>query len=136
MAVEPQIGYGFGRRVDLPYADAIERTKGALREQGFGVLTEIDVKRVMKEKRGIDFRAYTILGACNPPLAERALSTELDIGLLLPCNVVVYEVDGGSVVEVQDPEIMLGVAGNEQLQHVAAEAKERLQRVIASVTAP
>jgi uncharacterized protein (DUF302 family) len=89
------------------------------------VLTEIDVTRVMNEKRGIDFRASTILGACNPPLAERALSAEVDIGFLLPCNVVVYEVDGGSVVEAQDPEVMLGVVGNEQLAAVAQKVERQ-----------
>ena len=95
--------YGFGRKVSYPYDEAIEKTKAALKTVGFGVLTEIDVKKTMKEKLNADFRRYTILGACNPPLAHKALSTDLEIGLLLPCNVVVYEEGEGSVVRIMDP---------------------------------
>lgn len=120
-------GYGFGVTVGLPYAEAIEATKAALKEEGFGVLTEIDVRATLKEKRGVDFRPYVILGACNPPLAERALAAELDIGLLLPCNVIVYETEGGSVVQAMDPERALDVAGNESLRPIAGEAKARLR---------
>lgn len=131
MATLPRNNYGFGTKVNLPYPEAVEQTKAALKEQGFGVLTEIDVKKTMKEKLDVDFRPYVILGACNPPLAHRALSAELEIGLLLPCNVVVYEADGGSVVEVMDPEAALGIVGNPAVEPIAREAKERLQRVIA-----
>jgi uncharacterized protein (DUF302 family) len=133
MATRVRTSYGFGTKVNLPYAEAIERTKAALKDQGFGVLTEIDVKKTMKEKLGVDFRPYVILGACNPPLAHRALSAELDIGLLLPCNVVVYEADGGSVVEVMDPEAALGIVGNPAVEPVAREAKERLEKAITSL---
>jgi uncharacterized protein (DUF302 family) len=122
--------YGFGVKINLPYAQAIESVKAALKEQGFGVLTEIDVKRTMKEKRQIDFRPYVILGACNPVLAERALEAELDLGLLLPCNVVVYEDDGGSVVEVMDPEPVLGMIGNPKLDPIAREVKQRLEKAL------
>jgi uncharacterized protein (DUF302 family) len=133
MATRVRTSYGFGTKVNLPYAEAIERTKAALKDQGFGVLTEIDVKKTMKEKLGVDFRPYVILGACNPPLAHRALSAELDIGLLLPCNVVVYEADGGSVVEVMDPEAALGIVGNPAVEPVSREAKERLEKAITSL---
>ncbi len=125
--------YGFGRKVDLPYEQAIEKVKAALKSEGFGVLTEIDVKKTMKEKLGVDFRPYVILGACNPPLAHRALSADLDIGLLLPCNVVVYQEDGGSMVEAMDPEAALGIVPVEALKPVAAEAKQRLERALAQL---
>lgn len=125
--------YGFGRKVSLPFAEAVERTRAALKEQGFGVLTEIDVKETMRQKLGVDFRPYVILGACNPPLAHRAFEAELDIGLLLPCNVVVYEVEGGSVVAALDPEAALGIVRNPALEPVAREAKERLEKALASL---
>jgi uncharacterized protein (DUF302 family) len=125
--------YGFGVRIDLPYAQAVDSVKAALKEQGFGVLTEIDVKRTMKEKRQIDFRPYIILGACNPVLAERALEAELDLGLLLPCNVVVYEQNGGSVVEAIDPEPVLGMIGNPKLEPIAREVKQRLEKALDQV---
>ncbi|HEY8492035.1 MAG TPA: DUF302 domain-containing protein [Dehalococcoidia bacterium] len=124
------VRYGFGVRVPLPYQQALEATKAALQEQGFGVLTEIDVAATLREKLGADFRRYQILGACNPPLAHRALSTEVDVGLLLPCNVVVYEEDGESVVEVLDPARMVDLTGNPALRDVAAEARDRLRRAL------
>jgi uncharacterized protein (DUF302 family) len=126
--------YGFGVRINLPYAQAIDAVKAALKEQGFGVLTEIDVKRTMKEKRQIDFRPYVILGACNPVLAERALDAELDLGLLLPCNVVVYEDNGGgSVIAAMDPEPVLGMIGNPKLNPIAREVKQRLEKALDQV---
>src|SRR5688500_4483644 len=106
----PARTYGFGTKVAAPYDEAIDRAKAALKEQGFGVLTEIDVRATMKEKLGADFRPYVILGACNPPLAQRALSADLGVGLLLPCNVIVYDNgDGTSSVEALDPESALGI---------------------------
>jgi uncharacterized protein (DUF302 family) len=122
--------YGFGVQVPLPYEQAVERAKAALKEQGFGVLTEIDIKQTMKEKRGVDFRRYVILGACNPPLAERALNAELDLGLLLPCNVVVYEEGEGSVVAAMDPEPVLGLVQNPALEEIAREVRTRLEQAI------
>jgi uncharacterized protein (DUF302 family) len=120
--------------VQLPYAEAVERVKAALKEQGFGVLTEIDVQKTLKEKRGVDYRPYIILGACNPPLAHQALTLEPDIGLLLPCNVVVYEAGGSeSIVEALDPEAALGIVGNPALQPIAREAKQRLEMALASL---
>src|SRR6266540_5132315 len=113
-------------RLDLPYAQAIERVTTALKDQGFGVLTEIDVQATLKQKLGADFRKYSILGACNPPLAHQALTTELEIGLLLPCNVIVYEDHGGSVVSIVDPIAMLNVTGHPALESVAREARARL----------
>ena len=120
-------------RLDLPYEQAVEHVTAALKDQGFGVLTEIDVRTTLKKKLDVDFRKYVILGACNPPLAHQALTTELEIGLLLPCNVIVYEDDGGSVVSIADPIAMMHVANNPLLEPVAAEARVRLQRVIAAL---
>ena len=125
--------YGFGQQVNLPHGEALEKTKAALKEEGFGVLCEIDVAKAMKEKVGADFRPYVILGACNPPLAHRALEAELDLGLLLPCNVVVYEVDGGSMVAAMDPEPMMYFVGNPQLDPIGREVKRRMERVIRRV---
>ena len=116
-------------RLEVPYEEAVERVTAALKEEGFGVLTEIDVKATLKKKLDADFRKYAILGACNPPLAHRALSAELEIGLLLPCNVIVYEEDGGSVVSIVDPLSMLGIVQSPELQPVADEAGARLERV-------
>lgn len=122
--------YAYRAQLDMPYEQAVEKATTALKEQGFGVLTEIDVKATLKKKLDADFRKYVILGACNPPLAHQALSTQLNIGLLLPCNVIVYEEDGGSVVEILDPIKMMEVAGNQELNPVAQEAQARLRRVI------
>ncbi len=133
MAMTQRTPYGFGGEVTLSYAEAVEQTKAALKEQGFGVLCEIDVRQTMKEKRGIDFRPYVILGACNPPLAEKALEAELDLGLLLPCNVIIYETAVGSVVVAMDPEPVLGLVGNPALAPIAREVKARLQAALARV---
>ena len=122
--------YAFRTRLDLPYEQAVERVTAALKEEGFGILTEIDVKATLKKKLDADFRKYVILGACNPLLAHQALNTELEIGLLLPCNVIVYEEDGGSVVSIVDPISMLGVVESPGLDPVAGEARTRLGRVV------
>ena len=129
--------YQFRTQLDLPYEQAIEQVTAALKEEGFGVLSEIDVKATLKKKLGAEFRRYVILGACNPKLAHQALNTELEIGLLLPCNVIVYEDEdtGGSVISIVDPIAMLGVVINPTLDDVADEAQTRLQRVAAAVTA-
>lgn len=125
--------YALRVRLDVPYEQAVEKVTAALKEEGFGVLTEIDVKATLKKKLDADFRRYVILGACNPPLAHRALSTELEIGLLLPCNVIVYEEDGGSVVSIVDPISMLGVVESAELEPVASQARARLKRVIGAL---
>jgi uncharacterized protein (DUF302 family) len=123
--------YGFGRRLRVPYGQAIEQVKAALKSQGFGVLAEIDVKKTMKEKLGVDFRPYVILGACNPPIAHRAFSADLDVGLLLPCNVVVYaDGEDASVVRIIDPEALMAVAKNDELIPLAAEARGRLEKAL------
>lgn len=126
--------YGFRTTLNVPYEEAIEKTTAALKEEGFGVLTEIDVKATLKKKLDADFRRYLILGACNPNLAYQALQSELEIGLLLPCNVIVYETEAGqSIVSIVDPLSMLGVVESPTLDPIATEAKTRLQRVIASL---
>ncbi len=125
--------YGFGTSLQVSYEEAIPRVKEALKAEGFGVLAEIDVRRTLREKLGVEKEPYIILGACNPQLAHRALEQEPDIGLLLPCNVVVRAEGQGSRVDIADPQVMLGIVGNEQLNSVAEEAKQRLQRVVASL---
>lgn len=128
----PVRSYGFGVTVNRPYEQTVERTRAALKDQGFGVLTEIDVKQTMKAKLDVEFRPYVILGACNPPLAHRALSADLGIGLLLPCNVIVYDNgDRSSTVEVMDPEAALGLVGdNPIIAEVAREARTRLGQAL------
>lgn len=124
---------GFEVTTNKSYEDAIEAVTGALKEEGFGILTRIDVQATIKEKLGEDFRPYVILGACNPPLAHRALSYMPQVGLMLPCNVTVEGLpDGGSKISIADPGMMLGVgdmAQDETLCGIASEARERLQRV-------
>ena len=127
---------GFQVKLNVPYADAVQKITAALKTEGFGVLTEIDVQATLKQKLNADFRRYTILGACNPPLAQRALSANLDVGLLLPCNVTVYEAGDGAVVTAVNPVLMLGALRDDQLVcDVAEEASVRLQRAIASLSA-
>lgn len=125
--------YGFGTTLNVSYDEAIPLVKDALKAEGFGVLAEINVKQTLKDKLGVEMAPYVILGACNPPLAHRALTTEPEIGLLLPCNVVVRAEGERARVEVADPEAMLGIVGNPELDAVAAEAKQRLQRVVAAL---
>jgi len=113
-------------RLSVPFEEAVQRTRTALQAQGVGVLTEIDVQATLKKKLGVDFRKYIILGACNPPLAYRAFQTQLEIGLLLPCNVIVYEDDGGSVASIVDPLGMLVLLKDPAMDAIAHEAYERL----------
>lgn len=120
--------------VDLPYAEAVERTRAALAEQGFGVLTEIDVQATLRAKRGVEMEPYVILGACNPDLAHQALDIDRSIGVLLPCNVVVGAVPGGSRVQILDPEMMAAVTELPALQPIADEASRRLGAVLDSLT--
>jgi uncharacterized protein (DUF302 family) len=112
--------------------EADQRVREELKREGFGILTEIDVKATLKEKLDVDFRPYKILGACNPPLAHQALSSETDIGLLLPCNVVVYQGtdEGTSVVGVLDPKVQLGITGRDDIDHLAEDVRTRMVRVL------
>ena len=122
--------YAFSKSSNLPYAEAVEKTRAALKEEGFGVLCEIDIKEKMKEKLGVDFRNYVILGACNPQLAYETLQQEINIGLLLPCNVIVYEEAGRTVVAAIDAAKMLSVVGNPKLDSTAGMVNEKLRRVV------
>lgn len=138
MATQMHSSYGFGTTVSLPFDEAIARVTEALKAEGFGVLTSIDVKATMKNKLNVDFEQYTILGACNPPLAHHALTIEPEVGLLLPCNVVVREMPVAgdrpqTRIEIADPVAMLGIVQRPEMQDLATEAKARLQRVIAAI---
>ncbi len=120
------------------YEAAVEKVTAALKAEGFGVLTSIDVKETLKKKLDVDFRRYIILGACNPPLAHRALQSDPRVGLLLPCNVTVEETEGGSLVSIVNPEAMLNVealAENEDIKAIATEARARLERVATALAA-
>jgi len=127
--------YGMSTTVPLEYGVAVERARTALAAEGFGILAEIDVAATLKNKLNVDFRPYVILGACNPPLAHRALMAERDIGLLLPCNVVVYAADepGQSVVAAMDPVQALQLTGNPNIGAIAEEVRARLHRVLEAV---
>jgi uncharacterized protein (DUF302 family) len=133
MSSAEKFGYGYGKSLDLPFEDAVKRAKEALAAEGFGVLCEIDIKKKLKEKLGVDFANYIILGACNPPLAYGALLQEMDLGLLLPCNVVVYEKDGKSFAAAIDASKMLSIVGNPALEAPAGQVNEKLQKVIDSL---
>ena len=124
------VTYGMGRLVDLPFDETVARTREALSEEGFGVMCDIDVRATLKNKLGVDSDDYLILGACNPPLAHRALQAERELGLLLPCNVIVYADESGTRVSAIDPEVMLGMIDNPVLADVAVEVRSRLQRVL------
>lgn len=126
--------YGFGKSLDTDFDTAIARVTEKLDEEGFGVLSDIDVAAKMKEKLGKDMPRYRILGACNPPLAYQAVSAEEEIGLLLPCNVLVREdAEGGVHVSFMDPEAVMGLVGNPGVEPLAGDVKQRLQRVLEAI---
>jgi uncharacterized protein (DUF302 family) len=133
-ALVDETAYGLRVEVSSTYEQAVERTTAALKAEGFGVLTTIDVRQTIKQKLDKDFRKYLILGACNPPLAHRALETELEIGLVLPCNVIVYESGPGkSVVAAMAPLSAMSVVGNPGLTPIAQEADQRLRRALGTL---
>lgn len=125
--------YGFSKTVDISYEQAIEKVTAELKKEGFGVLTFIDVKETLKQKINVDFKKYAILGACNPPIAYRALQEEEHLGLLLPCNIIVYEKDGKTHVSIFDPMVMTWILENDQMKPIATEVQEKLQRVLAAI---
>jgi len=125
--------YGFSKTTDYSFEQAIERVTEELKKEGFGVLTTIDVKDTLKKKIDVDFKKYTILGACNPKLAHSALQVEEELGLLLPCNVIVYEKKEKTVVSIFDPRVMTAVIDNPEMKPVAEEVKNKLQRVLESI---
>ena len=128
--------YGFGVSLNMPIEEAIEHVTAALKEEGFGVLTTIDVRQTMKQKLDIDFEPYYILGACNPRLAYRALETVHDIGLLLPCNVIVHAHGEQTRVEIADPIEMMGIVQNGELESIALEARSKLKAAVARLSSP
>lgn len=126
--------YAFGKTVDMPYGEAEQKVREELAKEGFGVLTEIDVKKKFSEKLQKEFRNYIILGACNPPLAYEALSREVDLGTLLPCNVVVYTRDDGkTAVMAMDPVAALSMIGNPEMAEFAKKVEEKMRRVLAAL---
>ena len=126
--------YGIGVELQLDFDSAVERTIERLKDQGFGVLTQIDIKETLKQKLGVDFKKYRILGACNPPLAHKALSAEDEIGLLLPCNVIVYETSEGKVrVSAIDPVAAMSVVGSDAIRPIAEEVSQKLTAVISAL---
>lgn len=125
--------YGFSKTVDMPLEQTIEKVTAELKKEGFGVLTSIDVKETLKQKINVDFKKYTILGACNPPIAHKALQEEEELGLLLPCNVIVYEKDDKTRVSIFDPMVMTWIVENDQMKSIATEVQEKLQRVLKAI---
>ena len=125
--------YGFTKTTNYTFAQAIEKVTEELKKEGFGILSTIDVKDTLKKKIDVDFKKYTILGACNPKLAHGALQVEEELGLLLPCNVIVYEKNDKTVVSIFDPRVMTLVIENPEMKPVAEEVKNKLQRVLESV---
>ena len=123
-------GYTLSTTTHLPFTEAVERVRAELTKEGFGVLCEIDVQATLKEKLDVDGEPYLILGACNPPLAHQALSAEPDLGVLLPCNVVIYERGGETHISAVDAERMLSIVGNDTLGPIAADVKRRLGAVV------
>jgi uncharacterized protein (DUF302 family) len=123
-------GFTLTATTRLPFTDAVERVREELKTEGFGVLCEIDVQATLREKLGVEQEPYLILGACNPPLAHRALSAEPELGTLLPCNVVVYQRDGETHISAIDAERMLSIVGNDDLEPVAAQVRNKLAAVV------
>jgi uncharacterized protein (DUF302 family) len=128
--MDRQTPYSFSRVLSLPYEETITKVKEALKTEGFGVLTEIDVKKTVKEKLNRDFRNYVILGACNPPLAHQVLEAEPEVGVFLPCNVLVYEEGSKTVVSAMDPEAAMSLVKNEKVGEVAKQVRRKMEKVL------
>ena len=128
--------YGYVATVNLPFEDAVARMEAGLKNEGFGVLCKIDIQAKLKEKLGVEFPRYVILGACNPPLAYQALQEEINLGLLLPCNAVVYERNGQVHVGVVDVEKMLSVVGNPGMEQMARDVNRKLRSVVNNIVQP
>ena len=128
-------GYALAGTTSLPFAEAVALVRTRLADEGFGIVAEIDVASTLREKLGVDREPYLILGACNPTAAHRALEVEPDLGTLLPCNVVVSQVDGETHVTAVDPAAMLGLVGNPELDPIGVEIRERIERAVSSVWA-
>jgi uncharacterized protein (DUF302 family) len=128
--------YGYVARVDLPFEDAVARMEAGLKNEGFGILCKIDIQAKLKEKLGVEFPRYVILGACNPPLAYQALQEEINLGLLLPCNAIVYERNGQVYVGVVDAEKMLSVVGNPGMEQMARDVNKKLRSVVNNIVQP
>jgi uncharacterized protein (DUF302 family) len=129
------VSYGNAVTVKASFADTLQKVRDELKSEGFGVLTEINITSTLKEKLGEQMEDYVVLGACNPPLAHKALTVDRSIGLLLPCNVVVRATDDGTLVEALDPQIMVGLSDNPELKSVADDAAARLERMLARLSA-
>ena len=125
--------YGFSKTTDYNFEQAIDKVTEELKKEGFGVLTSIDMKETLKKKINVDFKKYTILGACNPALAHQALLAEEELGLLLPCNVIVYEKNDKTVVSIFDPNVMAYLIDNPEMKFVAEEVKNKLQKILEAV---
>ncbi len=127
------IDYGFTKQLSIPFEEAIEEVTEALKKEGFGILTEIDVKEKFKEKLGIDFKKYVILGACNPSNAHKAILAEENIGLMLPCNVIVYEKGDRTVLSIIKPSTAMGLIDNDELKQIAESVEAKLKKVFDSI---
>ncbi len=124
------MSYGFRKELEIDFDDAVGKVREALQKEGFGVLTEIDVKATLKKKLGVDYDNYLILGACNPPFAHKALKAEKEIGLLLPCNIIFYSSGGKTVVSAINPKVTMSFVDNEDLKEIADEVSEKLKLII------
>jgi uncharacterized protein (DUF302 family) len=131
--MDRQTPYSFSRVLSLPYEATVRRVKEALKSEGFDVLTEIDVQKTLKEKLSQDYAKYIILGACNPPLAHRVLEAEPEVGVFLPCNVLVYEEEGKTVVSAMDPEAAMVLVKNKKVGEVAKQVRQKMERVLNSL---
>ncbi len=127
------MNYGYKKQISLPFLEAVEKTKVELAKEGFGILSEIDVKATLKKKLDVDYDNYVILGACNPPFAYKALQTEKEIGLFMPCNVIVYENAGEVFVSAILPSVAMNTIGNLSLSEIAKEVEEKLKKVVDSI---